>query len=189
MAKVEKDHEHEMARSQLSTMDRAIASLKKKLKGEGNLEAWVQSKLTKASDYVDSVSDYMQSSKKKIVSSEEALEMGTTELTNKYKKNTPGQTVKTVVKEYYLAETLPVRNPKPGIGRTARVKKVGLKPRSTVKKRGRKGRVGGLAPSKPPKITPPRYRQRSIQAIRRARDLARKTRERAMQSIQFAREV
>jgi hypothetical protein len=28
-------------------------------KGEGNLQAWVQSKLTKASDYIDSVADYM----------------------------------------------------------------------------------------------------------------------------------
>jgi len=27
--------------------------------GEGNLQAWVQSKLTKASDYIDSVADYM----------------------------------------------------------------------------------------------------------------------------------
>ena len=189
MAKVEKDHEHEMARSQLSTMNRAISKLKKKLKGEGNLEAWIQSKLTKASDYVDSVSDYMQSSKKKIVASEEVLEMGTTELTNKYKKVTPGQLIKKIVKEYYLAETLPVRNPKPGIGRTARVKKVGLKPRSTVKAKGRKSRVGGLAPSKMPKTTPSRYRQRSVQAIKRMRKLARKARERSMQSLQFAREV
>jgi len=34
------------------------------LKGEGNLEAWVQSKLTMAADYLDTVADYMESDKK-----------------------------------------------------------------------------------------------------------------------------
>jgi hypothetical protein len=55
-----KDHEYEMARSQLATSATAIKRLMEKLgKGEGNLQAWVQSKLTKASDYIDSVADYM----------------------------------------------------------------------------------------------------------------------------------
>ena len=55
-----KDHEYEMARSQLKTSATAIKRLMEKLgKGEGNLQAWVQSKLTKASDYIDSVADYM----------------------------------------------------------------------------------------------------------------------------------
>jgi len=55
-----KDHEYEMARSQLKTAATAIKRLMEKLgKGEGNLQAWVQSKLTKASDYIDSVADYM----------------------------------------------------------------------------------------------------------------------------------
>ena len=57
----EKDHEYSMARSQLSTIEKAVMNLKKKMKGEGNLEAWVQSKLTKAADYIDSVSDYIDS--------------------------------------------------------------------------------------------------------------------------------
>ena len=55
-----KDHEYEMARRQLGTAATAIKRLMEKLgKGEGNLQAWVQSKLTKASDYIDSVADYM----------------------------------------------------------------------------------------------------------------------------------
>jgi len=55
-----KDHEYEMARSQLKTSATAIKRLMEKLgQGEGNLQAWVQSKLTKASDYIDSVADYM----------------------------------------------------------------------------------------------------------------------------------
>ena len=55
-----KDHEYEMARRQLATAATAIKRLMEKLgKGEGKLQAWVQSKLTKASDYIDSVADYM----------------------------------------------------------------------------------------------------------------------------------
>ena len=57
----EPDHEHSMARAQLSKMDSASKRLKKKLKGEGNIEAWVQSKITKASDYIDAVADYLDS--------------------------------------------------------------------------------------------------------------------------------
>ncbi len=57
----EKDHEHSMIRSQLSTISNAAKRLKKKMKGEGNVEAWVQSKITKASDYLDAVADYIDS--------------------------------------------------------------------------------------------------------------------------------
>jgi hypothetical protein len=56
-----KDHEHSMIRSQLSTISNAANRIKKKMKGEGNVEAWVQSKLTKAADYIDSVADYIES--------------------------------------------------------------------------------------------------------------------------------
>jgi hypothetical protein len=57
----EPDHEHSMARAQLSKMDSAVKRLRKKLKGEGNIEAWVQSKITKASDYIDAAADYLDS--------------------------------------------------------------------------------------------------------------------------------
>ena len=58
----EKDHEHSMIRSELSTVMSAVKRLKKKMgKGEGNVEAWVQSKITKAADYLDSAADYLDS--------------------------------------------------------------------------------------------------------------------------------
>jgi hypothetical protein len=57
----EGDHEFEMARRQLATMKNAANRLEKKMgkKGEGNLKAWVQSKLTKAADYADTAADYV----------------------------------------------------------------------------------------------------------------------------------
>jgi hypothetical protein len=55
-----KDEEYSMVRSELSTMVNAIKRLQMKVgKGEGNLEAWVQSKITKASDYIDTAADYV----------------------------------------------------------------------------------------------------------------------------------
>jgi hypothetical protein len=59
------DHEHSMARSELSTIASAVKRLKKKMKGEGNIEAWVQSKITKAADYLDSAADYVDSGEMK----------------------------------------------------------------------------------------------------------------------------
>ena len=57
-----KDHEYSMARSELATMSDAIKKLQMKIgKGEGNLEAWVQSKITKAADYIDTAADYVNS--------------------------------------------------------------------------------------------------------------------------------
>ena len=58
----EKDHEYSMARSELATIIAAAKRLKKKIgKGEGNIEAWVQSKITKAADYIDTAADYVES--------------------------------------------------------------------------------------------------------------------------------
>jgi len=60
--KEEKDHEYSMARSELSTIMNAAKRLKSKMgKGEGNIEAWVQSKITKAADYLDTAADYVDS--------------------------------------------------------------------------------------------------------------------------------
>ena len=61
-----KDYEYQMARNELQTAKRAIDKLMGKLKGEGNIEAWVQSKITKAADYLDSASDYMQGDREEI---------------------------------------------------------------------------------------------------------------------------
>ena len=60
------DHEYSMARSELSTIISAAKRLKKKVgKGEGSIEAWVQSKITKAADYLDSAADYVDSGEMK----------------------------------------------------------------------------------------------------------------------------
>jgi len=50
-----------MARSELKTVTNAVKRLQKKMgkKGEGNLQAWVQSKITKAADYIDTAADYV----------------------------------------------------------------------------------------------------------------------------------
>jgi len=60
------DHEHSMARSEISTIISAAKRLRKKIKGEGNIEAWVQSKITKAADYLDAAADYVDSGEMKV---------------------------------------------------------------------------------------------------------------------------
>jgi hypothetical protein len=59
----DKDHEISMARGELEAIADKATQLASTLQGksdEGNpLEAWVQSKITKAKDYINSVSDYM----------------------------------------------------------------------------------------------------------------------------------
>ena len=62
----EPDHEHSMARSEISTIISAAKRLRGKLKGEGNIEAWVQSKITKAADYIDAAADYLDSGEHKV---------------------------------------------------------------------------------------------------------------------------
>ena len=61
--KEDKDHEVSMARSELEAIADKATKLAGALQGksdEGNpLEAWVQSKITKAKDYINSVSDYL----------------------------------------------------------------------------------------------------------------------------------
>jgi len=57
-----KDHEYSMARSEIKTIIDAAKRIEKKVgKGEGSLEAWVQSKITKAADYIDTAADYIAS--------------------------------------------------------------------------------------------------------------------------------
>jgi hypothetical protein len=67
-ANEEKDHEYSMARSELSTIISAAKRLRKKVKGEGGIEAWVQSKITKAADYIDTAADYLESGEHKVES-------------------------------------------------------------------------------------------------------------------------
>jgi hypothetical protein len=60
------DHEYDMVRNQMETAERAIDGIEDVIgeEGEGNLMAWVQSKITNAVDMLDGVSDYLQSQHK-----------------------------------------------------------------------------------------------------------------------------
>ena len=56
------DDEGYMARSELDSIERAIKNLRKSIKsGDQQLPAWVQSKITKARDYIDTASEYLES--------------------------------------------------------------------------------------------------------------------------------
>ena len=55
------DHEPEMIRNQLKTAARASKRIEKHSKKKENFKAWVQSKITKASDYLDTAADYLDS--------------------------------------------------------------------------------------------------------------------------------
>ena len=55
------DHEPEMIRNQLKTAGRASKRIEKHSQKKDNFKAWVQSKITKASDYLDTAADYLDS--------------------------------------------------------------------------------------------------------------------------------
>ena len=96
-ANEEKDHEYSMARSEISTIISAAKRLKKKMgKGEGSLEAWVQSKITKAADYLDSAADYvnsgeMKAESKSFVVGSDHTRVRTTNASKKLQKMTTAQ--------------------------------------------------------------------------------------------------
>ena len=65
--KEEKDQEGGMAHNELATMERAVKTLRKKIKSPNQqLPAWVQSKISKAVDHIDSVADYMSGETEKV---------------------------------------------------------------------------------------------------------------------------
>ena len=57
----EYDYEGAMARTQLQTICRNAQDLVDMLKDDENMPEWVQSKITKAQDYISSVTDYLKS--------------------------------------------------------------------------------------------------------------------------------
>jgi len=59
--KGEYDNEGEMAKTQLQTMIDAAEQLRGMLADDENMPEWVQNKITKAVDYIDSARDYMKS--------------------------------------------------------------------------------------------------------------------------------
>jgi hypothetical protein len=73
----EYDREGDMAQSQLKTAEDAAAELRSILDADENLPEWVQSKITKAVDYLDTARDYMKSEKQGVAEGwkEEAQEL------------------------------------------------------------------------------------------------------------------
>lgn len=59
----EYDQEGDMAKTQLRTMIDAAKELHDMLGKDDNLPEWVQNKITKATDYIDSARDYIKSEK------------------------------------------------------------------------------------------------------------------------------
>jgi hypothetical protein len=62
--KEEDGEESSMARSELHAVTKDAKSIMSKIKGNKELEAWTQSKITKAADYLNSVADYMSEEEK-----------------------------------------------------------------------------------------------------------------------------
>ena len=79
------DQEFSMARGELKTAQAAISRLMSKLKGEGDLEAWVQSKITKASEYLNTVANHLSHGEDDTKKITEEFESAVKELENKLK--------------------------------------------------------------------------------------------------------
>jgi hypothetical protein len=60
----ESGEESSMVRSELNAITKDAKSIMSKVKGNKELEAWTQSKITKAADYLNSVADYMDGEEK-----------------------------------------------------------------------------------------------------------------------------
>ena len=64
----EYDFEGDMAKDDLRTMIRAARRLTGMLDDDENMPEWVQSKINKATDYVDTAADYIESNKERAIS-------------------------------------------------------------------------------------------------------------------------
>lgn len=62
----EVDEEGKMARGQLSSLIKNAQSLIAKMKDDKQLDAWIQSKITKAADYIKTVADYLENNKQDV---------------------------------------------------------------------------------------------------------------------------
>jgi len=72
----EYDQEGDMAKDDLETIVRAARRLTGMLDDNENMPEWVQSKITKAADYVDTAADYIESNKEQEVGIDEAEYQG-----------------------------------------------------------------------------------------------------------------
>ena len=102
------DHEISMARGELEAIADKATQLASMLQGksdEGNpLEAWVQSKITKAKDYINSVSDYMMYNPDMKQNEELQLEESTFEKI--YQMQQDGKSLDDIAKELKLKPEL-----------------------------------------------------------------------------------
>jgi hypothetical protein len=57
----DEDYEGEMAKNQLSTIIRMAQEIQNKISDDTELEAWVQSKITNAEDYISTIANYINS--------------------------------------------------------------------------------------------------------------------------------
>jgi len=100
------DHEISMARGELEAIADKATQLASMLQGksdDGNpLEAWVQSKITKAKDYINSVSDYMMYNPK----INESYELEETTFEKIYQMQQDGKTADDIAKELKLKPDL-----------------------------------------------------------------------------------
>ena len=100
------DHEISMARGELEAIADKATQLASMLQGksdEGNpLEAWVQSKITKAKDYINSVSDYMMYNPK----INESYDLEETTFEKIYQMQQDGKSVEDIAKELKLKSDL-----------------------------------------------------------------------------------
>jgi hypothetical protein len=62
----ERDAEGQMAKGELEVLAKKAQELAAMMQDDTQLEAWVQSKITKAKDYISSVHDYMNGNPDKI---------------------------------------------------------------------------------------------------------------------------
>jgi len=62
----ERDTEGQMAIGELKVLAQKAQELASMMKDDTQLEAWVQSKITKAKDYISSVHDYMNGKPDKV---------------------------------------------------------------------------------------------------------------------------
>ena len=66
MINEERDAEGQMAKGELEVIAKKAQELAAMMQDDTQLEAWVQSKITKAKDYISSVHDYMNGNPDKV---------------------------------------------------------------------------------------------------------------------------
>ena len=134
----EYDYEGDMAMSDLRSIMYNAKRLHDMMEENTNLPEWVQSKITKAEDYISSAANYMEANVNEELGPEN--NMGTPALTKKLLKLTPGQVVKEEEKKNLNKPVLTPDGPKKRSvyvkdPSTGNVKKVNFgDPNMTIKK-------------------------------------------------------